>query len=94
MIINETTGRQIYNAIAYTLVTEEYAITNRVPDADRINQKAREIFERYCDSEGIEGVQMDDEDDEEEYDDFDDDVDESNYDPFSGCDIFDIDEMF
>lgn len=35
---------------------------------------------------------------EEDCDDYafynDDDVDESNYDPYSGCDVFEIDEMF
>jgi len=91
-IITDTTARQILNAIGYTLVAEEFARTNRVPDADLITKKTRKLFELFCESEGIEGVEMDD--DEDEYDDFDDVVDESNYDPFSGCDIFEIDEMF
>lgn len=89
--ITDTTAHQLFDAIGYTLVAEEFARTNRIPDADLIIKKTRKLLELFCESEGIEGVEVDD---EEEYDDFDDDVDESNYDPFSGCDIFENDEMF
>lgn len=91
MTITDTTARQIFGAISYTLVAEEFARTNRIPDADLITKKTRKLFTLFCESEDIEDVE---EDDEEECDDFDDDVDESNYDPFSGCDIFESDEMF
>lgn len=44
--------------------------------------------------EGINVLVMGDEEDDEETLDIPDDIDESNYDPYAGCDIYEVDEMW
>lgn len=87
--MNENTATLIRNAIAFTLISEEVAQTGHLPNIPMLNRKVEKLFEIYSKS-----LPQDEDEDEDEYDDFDDDVDESNYDPYSGCDIFEIDEMF
>jgi len=65
---------------------EEYEKYTKVVEA-----MAKRLFIDFCEDKGIEGV--DDGTDDEEPD-IPDDVDESNYDPYSGCDIYEADDMF
>ena len=81
--ITETSARDIMTAMAYTLCRAIGTWCN--PDdynADWVNAITRELFQDFCNDQGIDSVEEDPDED-----DINDDVDESNYDPFSGCDV-------
>ena len=99
-IISFDTANLILEAIAYAYVRTD-------PDAPRAEDTTAEEYETYteavmtitkrlfidfCKDKGIDNV--DDGTNEDEEPDFPDDVDESNYDPYSGCDIYEADDMF
>ena len=98
-IISIDTANLILEALAYAYVRTD-------PDAPRAEDTTAEEYETYtekvitiakrlfldfCEDKGIDSV--DDGTDDEESD-FPDDVDETNYDPYSGCDIYEADDMF
>lgn len=100
-IISIDTANLILEALAYAYVrtdrdapraedtpNEEYEKYTEV-----VNAIARRLFIDFCEDKGIDGVDDENEDRDEEPD-FSDDVDESNYDPYSGCDIYEADDMF
>lgn len=98
-IISIDTANLLLEALAYAYVRTD-------PDAPRAEDTTAEEYETYteavitiakrlfidfCEDRGIEGV---DDEDEDEEPDFPDDVDETNYDPYAGCDIYEADDMF
>lgn len=82
--ITETSARDIMAAMAYTLGRAIETWCN--PDdyhVDWVNAVTRELFQDFCNDQGIDSVEEDADDDN-----IPDDVDESNYDPYSGCDVY------
>ena len=97
--ISIDTANLVLEALAYAYVRTD-------PDAPRAENATAEEYETYteavitiakrlfidfCEDKGIESV--DDGTDDEEPD-IPDDVDETNYDPYSGCDVYEADDMF
>lgn len=88
MTITENTANLCMDAMAFSLTKTLMAVT---PDAaQNIDELAQQIeaiirnhFVQFCAVAGIDNI----EEEEEPY--FPDDVDESNYDPYMGCDFFD-----
>lgn len=75
----------IIDAIKLTFCQDVETFTEKTPDADTIEQKACDIFALYCELNDIVYI-IEDEDEES---DIPDDVDETNYDPYMGCDSYD-----
>ena len=97
--ISIDTANLILEAFAYAYVRTD-------PDAPRAENTTAEEYETYteavitiakrlfidfCEDKGIESV---DDGTNDEEPDIPDDVDETNYDPYSGCDIYEADDMF
>lgn len=76
---------RIIDGIAYTLaqVISAYDGEPTNPTEPDIVESARNIGKEYLESIGVTEV------DDEEYDDIPDDVDETNYNPYMGCDEYD-----
>ena len=90
MTISFETANTCMNAIAFTLTKSILAADNNLANnpelvAAIIEPLTRETFLDFCETEDIDEVI--DEEESEEFD-FPDDVDETNYDPYAGCDIF------
>lgn len=82
---------RLMDGIARAVTAVTYAYTGEEPAVEYVEAVTRKIALDYLDELGIEEV----EDEEEEEPDFPDDVDETNYDPYMGCDFFepcDLDE--
>ena len=47
----------ILNTLAWALVKTEYSLTEMVPNAEEISEKARLAFENYCHDNDIDGVE-------------------------------------
>ena len=62
-------------------------LTGKIPDAKTIEQVVHATFQWFCDLENI--VDIIEEENEDEKPDIPDDVDETNYDPYMGCDSYD-----
>ena len=100
-IISIDTANLILEALAYAYVRAD----RDAPRADDTTAEeyktyteavitiTKRLFIDFCEDKGIEGVDDENENEDEEPD-FPDDVDESNYDPYSGCDIYEADDMF
>lgn len=95
--IDIPTFKLILEALAYVYVRTD-------PDAPREKDVTTEEYEAYieevraitdslfvdfCEDKNVEVVDVEDEEP-----DIPDDVDETNYDPYSGCDIYEADDMF
>lgn len=77
---------RLLDGIARAVTAVTYAYTEVEPTVEYVEAVTRKIALDYLDELGIEEV----EDEEEEEPDFPDDVDETNYDPYMGCDFFEI----
>lgn len=90
MTISLETATTCMNAIAYTLTRSVLATDSTLANNPElvmaiVEPLTAETFLAFCKTEGIDEVA-----DEEESEEFDipDDVDETNYDPYAGCDIY------
>ena len=86
MTINQTTANAYMDAIAFTLTKtiitlKPAAIEDKDALCEQVETLTRAYFIEFCDAQGIDDIE------EEDYD-FPDDVDETNYDPYMGCDFF------
>lgn len=86
MTINQTTANSYMDAIAFTLTKTIVSLDpTAMQDMDQLCEQVenltRAYFIEFCDAQGIDDIE------EEDYD-FPDDVDETNYDPYMGCDFF------
>lgn len=93
MTISLETANTCMNAIAFTLTKSILAVESSLahnPElvAAIVEPLTTETFLAFCEKEGIDEVV--DEEESEEFD-FPDDVDETNYDPYAGCDVFETD---
>ena len=83
---------RLMDGIARAVTIMSYSFTQVEPAVEWVEEVTRTITVDYLDELGIDEV----EDDEDEPD-FPDDVDETNYDPYAGCDVYDcepIDDWF
>lgn len=87
MKISTAEFTRLMDGIACAVTSICYAFTEEEPDVKWVEDTTRRIACEYLESIGIDDVE-DDEDEDEEY--FPDDVDETNYDPYCGCDMFEI----
>lgn len=76
---------RLMDGIACAVTRVTYAYTNEEPSVDYVEAVTRKIAIEYLDSIGIDEVENEEENCEP---DFPDDVDETNYDPYMGCDFF------
>jgi len=74
---------RLMDGIARAVTAVTYAYTGEEPAVKYVEAVTRKIALDYLDELGIEEVEN-----EEEEPDFPDDVDETNYDPYMGCDFF------
>lgn len=86
MTINQTTANSYMDAIAFTLTKTIVSLDpTTMQDMDKLCEQVenltRAYFIEFCDAQGIDDIE------EEDYD-FPDDVDETNYDPYMGCDFY------
>lgn len=86
MTINQTTANSYMDAIAFTLTKTIVSLDpTAMQDMDKLCEQVenltRAYFIEFCDAQGIDDIE------EEDYD-FPDDVDETNYDPYMGCDFY------
>ena len=89
MTISFETANTCMNAIAFTLTKSILAADSTLANnpelvADIVEPLARETFLAFCETADIDDVA------DEEEPDIPDDVDETNYDPYCGCDMFEI----
>lgn len=89
MTITESTANLCMDAMAFSLTKTLLAVNPEMalaPDelAKQVEAIIRDQFVQFCEMVGIDDIE--EEDDEP---DFPDDVDETNYDPYMGCDFFD-----
>lgn len=84
--ITEQEAADLVNAIAATFTATTIYYTKVEPTQGRVEEVTKELMVQFCEREGITAVDIDDDDDD---DDFDDTPDETNYDPFAGCDLWD-----
>ena len=75
---------RLMDGIARAVTVVTYAHTGEEPTVEYVEAVTRKIATAYLDELGIEEVEVE----EEEEPDFPDDVDETNYDPYMGCDFF------
>jgi len=75
---------RVMDGIARAVIALSYAYTGVEPAVKWVEAVTRKIGMDYMDELGITEV----EDEEEDEPDFPDDVDETNYDPYMGCDFF------
>lgn len=100
MTINQTTANSYMDAIAFTLTKTIVSLDpTTMQDMDKLCEQVenltRAYFIEFCDAQGIDDIEeiaeiplnMFEDVEEEDYD-FPDDVDETNYDPYMGCDFF------
>ena len=91
-ISQEEFGR-LMDGIAYAVTTLTFAMTDEQPSVEYVELATRKIACDYLDLLGVDEVDetIEDEDMDAPYDE----VDETNYDPYMGCDFYetsDIDE--
>lgn len=77
----------IMDAMRFMFCQDVVTFTEKTPDMDTIEQKVCDAFVLYCEVNDI--VRIIEEEDEDEELDIPDDVDETNYDPYMGCDSYD-----
>lgn len=82
--ITEQEAADLVNAIAATFEAATVYYTKVQPTQERIEEVTKELMVQFCKKQGITAVDIDDEDE-----DIPDDVNETNYDPFAGCDLWD-----
>lgn len=93
--ITEDMANDIKNAILFTLkcTMKAYGATEHELNSKTcevlLENRVNALFNAYCEDEGIYLIL----DDDEIYQILDD-VDETNYDPYMGCDFFEIDESY
>lgn len=83
--ISTSEFNRLMDGIACAVTIVSYSFTQVEPAVEWVEEVTRTIAVDYLDKLGIDEV----EDDEDEPD-FPDDVDETNYDPYCGCDMFEI----
>lgn len=92
--ITEDMANDIKNAILFTLkrTMMAYGATERDLNSRTgevlLENRVNALFSAYCEDEGIYLILDDDEPP------IPDDVDETNYDPYMGCDFFEVDECY
>ena len=89
--ISSTEFYRLMDGIARAVIAVSYSYTQIEPTTDWVETVTRNITEEYLNELGITEVEI--EDDDEEFD-IPDDVDETNYDPYAGCDIYEVDEVW
>ena len=89
--ISASEFNRLLNGIARAVTVVSYSFTQVEPPAEWVTEVTRKISIDYLDELGINEVE--DEDENENFD-IPDDVDESNYDPYCGCDMYEVDEMW
>jgi hypothetical protein len=94
MTINQTTANFAMDAMAFALTRSILTLNPEMafqPDelVENVEALTRNFFIEFCDMQGIDEIEEEDEDEP----DFPDDVDESNYDPYMGCDCFECDSI-
>lgn len=80
--ISATEFTRLLDGIACAVTAVTYAYTEVEPTVEYVEAVTRKIALDYLDELGIEEVE------DEEEPDIPDDVDETNYDPYMGCDFF------
>ena len=83
--ITEQEAADLVNAIAATFEAATVYYTKVQPTTERIEEVTKELMVQFCDKQGIIAVDIDDEDKDEDIPDT---PDETNYDPFVGCDLW------
>lgn len=88
MTITESTANLCMDAMAFSLTKTLLAVNPEMaldPDelAQQIEAIIRDHFVQFCEMAGIDDIEEEDEEPN-----FPDDVDETNYDPYMGCDFF------
>ena len=87
--ISASEFNRLRDGIARDVTVVSYSFTQVEPSAEWVTEVTRKIGVDYLDELGIDEVE-----DEDENFDIPDDVDETNYDPYCGCDIYEVDEMW
>lgn len=83
--ISTSEFNRLLDGIARAVTVVSYSFTQVEPSAEWVTEVTRKIGVDYLDELGINEVE-----DEDENFDIPDDVDETNYDPYCGCDMFEI----
>lgn len=89
MKISTTELIRLMDGIACAVASVSYAYTEEEPDVEWLEDATRKITREYLKSIDIDEVE---DDEDEEY--FHDDVDETNYNPYMGCDDYEVDMEF
>lgn len=82
--ITKQEAADLINAIAATFEAATVYYTKVQPTQERVEEVTKELMVQFCEKQGIVAVDIDDEDE-----DIPDTPDETNYDPFAGCDLWD-----
>ena len=83
--ISASEFNRLLDGIARAVTVVSYSFTKVEPSAEWVTEVTRKIGVDYLNELGIDEVE-----DEDENFDIPDDVDETNYDPYCGCDMFEI----
>jgi hypothetical protein len=83
--ISASEFNRLLDGIARAVTVVSYSFTQVEPSAEWVTEVTRKIGVDYLNELGIDEVE-----EEDENFDIPDDVDESNYDPYCGCDMFEI----
>ena len=86
--ISASEFNRLLNGIARAVTVMSYSFTKVEPSAEWVTEVTRKIGVDYLDELGIDEV----EDKNENYE-IPDDVDETNYNPYTGCDDYDYDPV-
>lgn len=86
--ITEQEAADLMNAIATTFEAATIYYTKVQPTTERIEEVTKSVMLQFCKEQGIIAVNTDNEDEDED-EDIPDTPDETNYDPFAGCDLWD-----
>lgn len=89
--ISASEFNRLLDGIARAVTVVSYSFTQVEPSAEWVTEVTRKIGVDYLDELGIDEVE---EEDENENFDIPDDVDETNYDPYCGCDVYEVDEVW
>lgn len=88
MTMTLTAAKLMMDAMAMMYVKTRFAYTGEEPPVDEVELVVRANFVQFCEDNGIDEI-ADEEEEEDCEPDVPDDVDETNYDPYMGCDFFD-----
>lgn len=88
MTMTLTAAKLMMDAMAMMYVKTRYAYTGEEPPVDEVELVVRANFVQFCEDNGIDEIADEEEEEEDREPDFSDDVDETNYNPYMGCDDY------